>query len=424
MAVYYDKSGKKYVGSMAERKMAEDAKKNTTSTNKPTTSNGGSSGGSHNTTVGSAISRDGLGSTKQYTGGGSSGGNSQYTGSSNSINVNNNTQQAIKDKMNANSIEWWSADEAGKKQLEAANQELAAILGGSVSYDSASGTWSGTAEGNAERSMGITPSWNSSNPKGNYNKPYDVEMENLLDQILNREDFSYDVANDPLYQQYANMYRREGDRAMKETLAEAAAGAGGMNTYAMTAAMQANNYYNSQLNDKIPELYQLAYEMYLQDKESKVQNLGLLQSMDATQYNRYRDTISDYYNDRNFAYGVYRDDVADSQWKQTFDNNNYWANKEWDYNVGRDAIADKRYETEWDYNVGRDAIADSRYEDETSYNRSQYDKELAKEDVWRLIKLGVTPSADLIARAGMSEAEVNDAVAKVLSGGSVSGGYT
>ena len=100
--------------------------------------------------------------------------------------------------------------------------------------------------------------------------------------------------NDPLYQQYAKMYQREGDRAMKETLAEAAAGAGGMNTYAITAAQQANNYYNSQLNDKIPELYQLAYDMYINDKESKVQNLGILQNMDATQYNRYRDTINDY----------------------------------------------------------------------------------------------------------------------------------
>ena len=201
--------------------------------------------------------------------------------------------------------------------------------------------------------------------------------------------------NDPLYQQYAAMYRREGDRAMRETMAEAAAGAGGMNTYAITAAQQANNYYSSQLNDRIPELYQLAYEMYLQDKESKVQDLGLLQQMDATQYGRYRDTMNDFKDDRNFAYGVYRDDVADSQWQATFDNNNYWGNKE------------------FDYNVGRDTIADGRYEDETSYDRNLYDQESAKEEVWKYIEMGITPNAELIARAGMSESDVSLAVAAV-----------
>ena len=76
-----------------------------------------------------------------------SGSNSQYTGSSNSVATNNNTQQAIKDQMNANSIAWWNADETEKKRLENENQNLAAILGGTVSYDAATGYWRGTAEG-------------------------------------------------------------------------------------------------------------------------------------------------------------------------------------------------------------------------------------------------------------------------------------
>ena len=67
-----------------------------------------------------------------------------------------------------------------------------------------------------------------------------------------------------MYQQYSKMYTREGDRAMKETMAEAAAGAGGMNSFAITAAQQAANNYSARLNDTIPQLYQLAYEMYLQ----------------------------------------------------------------------------------------------------------------------------------------------------------------
>lgn len=210
----------------------------------------------------------------------------------------------------------------------------------------------------------------------------DPRIEALLNEILNREDFklTYDVASDPLYQQYASMYQREGDRAMRDTMAEAAASAGGMNSYAMTAAQQANNYYGSQLNDKIPELYELAYQMYLGEKESKVQDLGLLQQLDESQYNRYRDTMNDWYADRNFAYGVYRDNVGDQQWQDSFNYNAFvndrdfaytsdWANKQWDYNVSKD------------------------------------EKETAKNDVWELIKAGVPPSAELLAKAGYSDAD-------------------
>ena len=183
--------------------------------------------------------------------------------------------------------------------------------------------------------------YNQNNPKEEYTSKYDPAIDALLNKILTRDDFSYDAANDPMYQQYAQMYQREGDRAMRDTLAEVAAGAGGMNSYAITAAQQANNYYNSQLTDKIPELYQLAYEMYLNDKESMVQDLGILQNMDATQYNRYRDTMNDWYNDKSFAYGAFNDAVQQGNWdtsfdynamwnNKTFDNDNYWAKLDYD----------------------------------------------------------------------------------------------
>ena len=247
--------------------------------------------------------------------------------------------------------------------------------------------------------------YEQNNPKEEYTGKYDAQIDALLSQILNRDDFSYDAMNDPLYQQYAKMYQREGDRAMKETMAEAAAGAGGMNTYAMTAAMQANNYYNSQLNDRIPELYQLAYNMYLQDKESQVQDLGLLQNMDATQYSRYRDTISDYYNDKNFAYNAYQNAVDQGNWltnsnynsmvdNRNWNNDQYWANKEWNYN------------DEWKNKEYTDNRADIEYE------RTQAEEDEAKALIDWYIQNGVsTIDPELIAKAGLTQTAVNEAVA-------------
>lgn len=229
--------------------------------------------------------------------------------------------------------------------------------------------------------------YNKNNEQPTYTGKYDPEIEALLNEILTREDFSYNAENDPLYAQLRTMYNREGDRAMRETLAEAAAGAGGMNTYAIAAAQQARNYYASQLNDRIPELFQLAYEMYLQDKESKVEDLGILTGMDDRQYNRFRDKMNDWRADKDFAYGAFTDAVNQGNWETSFNYNkavddrnyayqDYWTNKEWDAN----------------------------------------EQSAAKDEVWKLISLGVTPSADLVAKAGMSQSDIDLAVAAVQAG--------
>jgi hypothetical protein len=215
----------------------------------------------------------------------------------------------------------------------------------------------------------------------------DPRIEQQLNAILNRDDFSYDVTKDPLYEQYAKMYQREGDRAMRDTLAEAATSAGGMNTYAITAAQQAQNYYNSQLGDKIPELYQLAYSMYLDDKESMVQDLGLLNSMDESQYGRYRDTMNDWRNDRDFAYGSYWDAMKQSNWQNNFDYNAMVGNR------------DFAYKDFWD---------NQKWGEENS----RYDTENAKADVQYYIGMGVKPNENLIKKADMNIADVQKAVAQ------------
>lgn len=251
-------------------------------------------------------------------------------------------------------------------------------------------TYTATPGNAITNAQGWVNNYAQNNPQPTYESKYDPEIDRLLNEILNRDDFSYNAENDPLYQQFSAMYQREGDRAMRETLAEAAAGAGGMNTYAITAAQMAANNYAAQLGDKIPELYQLAYDMYLADKESKVQDLGLLQNADATQYNRYRDTMSDYKNDRNFAYGAYQDDVAQGNWQKTFDFNVMQDERDFGYNSYWD-------NTKWQANQGQIDLENSRYDQEQANAQIEY-----------LISLGQTPSAELIAKSSWSKEETDN----------------
>lgn len=69
-----------------------------------------------------------------------------FGGSATGVNTYTQDQQSIKDQMNANSQAWHTADDATKKQLEQENKDLAAQLGGSVSFNPGSGTWSGSAQ--------------------------------------------------------------------------------------------------------------------------------------------------------------------------------------------------------------------------------------------------------------------------------------
>lgn len=125
-----------------------------------------------------------------------------------------------------------------------------------------------------------------------YTGKYDSQLDQLVQQLLNREDFSYDAANDPLYNMYEQSYTRNGQRAMQDTIGEVSARTGGLaSSYAATAGAQANNVYMSQLADKIPELQQLAYSMYQDQGDDMLQNADLLSGLNENDYQKYLDTI-------------------------------------------------------------------------------------------------------------------------------------
>lgn len=148
-----------------------------------------------------------------------------------------------------------------------------------------------------------------------YTEKYQGQIDSLMQQLLNRNKFSYNYLEDPLYQQYRDAYTREGTRAMQDTLGQSAARTGGyLSTAGEVAAQQANNYYTAKIGDKVPELEQLAYQMYLNDLDMDVQNLGLLNGLEGFNYDKYLTQLGQYNTDRNFNYGVYRDKVGDARY--------------------------------------------------------------------------------------------------------------
>ena len=193
-----------------------------------------------------------------------------------------------------------------------------------------------------------------------YVSRYQSQIDDLTQEILNREPFQYNYQEDPVYQQYAQSYTRAGQRAMQDVLAQVSARTGGLaSSYASTASQQTYDNYMQALADKVPELYQLAYSMYQDEGNQLRANLEMLTALESGDYGRYQDLLAQYNSDRNFSYGQYRDLVGDDRY-----------GLEWRYGVGRDQIADQRYEDETAYNREQDAWNRQQYEDETEYNRA------------------------------------------------------
>lgn len=243
-----------------------------------------------------------------------------------------------------------------------------------------------------------------------YESPYSQQIQQLLNEVTNRPDFSYDMNADPLYQQYKDQYTRQGKQAMKDTVGNAASLTGGYaSSAATTAGSQAYQGYLDQLNDRIPELYAAAYQQY-QDKGNQLYNqLGLLQGLDESLYGRYRDDVADNQWQASFDYQKDRDKVADSQWQTSFDyqkdrdaiSDSQWQ-QSFDYQQGRDKIADEQWQKNYDYQVGRDAVADEQWNKTFDYQKTRdyvTDTQWQKEFDAALEKVGTDSS-------GLSESQV------------------
>ena len=169
---------------------------------------------------------------------------------------------------------------------------------------------------------------------GPFQSNYGDKIQGLLDTILNRGKFTYDFNADPIYQQYAQRYQEQGQQAMKDTMAQAAALTGGYgSTYGQSVGQQTYQQYLQQLNDKIPELRQAAYQQYQDEGQNLRDNLGMLQGQDDRDYNRYRNDVSDYQTELSYFYNKFSD--MSEQEYQRYQNDlaawqkdrDYWYNK-------------------------------------------------------------------------------------------------
>ncbi len=196
------------------------------------------------------------------------------------------------------------------------------------------------------------------NRPDDYSSKYQGTIDSIIDSILNREDFKTDdVYDSDLYKNYRDHYIQQGQKAMRDTIGAASQMTGGYgSTYANAVGQQAYDGYMSQLGDKTLDIYDRVYQQYLNEGQELYNQLNMVNTQDSIDYGRYRDTVSDYYNDLNYYagrydsaynqdFGAYQSDLAAQQWAEQYA-----------YQKTQDALAQQNWQTQFDYQKEQDAL--------------------------------------------------------------------
>ena len=202
------------------------------------------------------------------------------------------------------------------------------------------------------------------------------DLDAIMNRILNREEFSYDLNGDALYQQYKDKYIQQGKMAMQDTMGQAAAMTGGYgNSYAASVGNQAYQASLQNLNDVIPELYQMAYDKYLQEEQSMLNQYSLLSDDRNMEYGMWGDKYNQLVADRDYnaneANNAYAKDYG--EWSDAYnrDYNQYWQETNFGYGQDRDAEADRQWQAQFDE-------AKRQYDQSQAFQREQYEYQKAQ----------------------------------------------
>lgn len=241
---------------------------------------------------------------------------------------------------------------------------------------------------------------------------YTSQVEAMMDKIMNREDFEYDVDSDQLFQQALASAMNSGKTAMQDTIGQASALTGGYgSTYATSAGNQAYNAFIEDAYNNLPEYYQMALQAYQMEGEEMYNQLGMFVDADNREYQRTYDAWSANFANAesmyNKEYGQWQDSVNNAFQSANLQLNEYgtrldassklydvYANQantnyQREYQSWADEVAqaqnminilhsDWQYDTNLQYQKDRDAVADAQWEKSYALEEKYTNAQIAK----------------------------------------------
>ena len=278
---------------------------------------------------------------------------------------------------------------------------------------------------------------------------YSDQVRDMMDTIMGREKFTYDVDKDPLFQQALASAMGSGKTAMQDTIGQASALTGGYgSTYATSAANQAYNAFIEDAYDNLPQYYQMAMEAYQMEGDDLYRQLDMLVGADEREYSRnvtaydatyqhrnqmyneayqqFRDAKNDAYNIANLKlsehgqlvndaynyfnasadyantlyereYNKWADEVNQAMmWAQML-NSDWWKQTEFGEGVRQyeQNFAEQQRQYNQNYNLDMDKFNETvrQYNENLAEEQRQFAEKLAYDDKWNQAELGYKSSA-------------------------------
>lgn len=233
---------------------------------------------------------------------------------------------------------------------------------------------------------------------------YDELIDELLNKIANREEFSYNSEEDPLYQQYKDLYTKQGQLAMEDTMGVAAGLTGGYaSSYSQAVGQQQYNAYLEKLTEMMPEFYDRAYGQYRDEGTDMKDLYGLYIDRDQVDFQRYQQEVAN-------AQAEYQAAAAAASAAAAAEQNNISnLGNLYSLVLGADDTAYNRYMNEWsaNYQAEQDKKNWNYQLSQDAYNKQQTNKANAKSEVDAILEAGGMPSSSLISASGVSSEYIN-----------------
>ena len=278
---------------------------------------------------------------------------------------------------------------------------------------------------------------------------YSDQVRDMMDTIMGREKFTYDVDKDPLFQQALASAMGSGKTAMQDTIGQASALTGGYgSTYATSAGNQAYNTFIEDAYNNLPQYYQMAMEAYQMEGDDLYRQLDMLVGADEREYSRnvtaydatyqhrnqmyneayqqFRDAKNDAYNIANLKlsehgqlvndaynyfnasadyantlyereYNKWADEVNQAMmWAQML-NSDWWKQTEFGEGVRQyeQNFAEQQRQYNQNYNLDMDKFNETvrQYNENLAEEQRQFAEKLAYDDKWNQAELGYKYSA-------------------------------
>lgn len=229
---------------------------------------------------------------------------------------------------------------------------------------------------------------------GAYQSAITPQLQAQFEAIMNRQPFQYDLGTDAMFQQMSDRYVQQGRRAMQDAIGEATALTGGYgNSYAQGVGQAAYGNYLQQLGAMAPEFQQNAFTRWQSEGADMMDRYNMAAAREESDYARYQDALSNYWAEVDRAQQA-ADNLYNREYGEYMDRQNY-------------DFQQQQFEQQQKENEQSVASENRNY----AYNLAM-----------TMLQGGKMPSADVLAMAGISQADAAAIMAmytpKKSSGGS------